>query len=217
MKQLSRLLLGALVLAALLVFPINAQAQMTTFDITAVVNGCTIEITVNSSNTSRDYRVILEILDEDSDTLYRIEDEEAYLPKTYSVTLTQSYSGTITIEYEVVDFVSGDIEEEVNCTVQAPLPVTVGVPCGPALTGVGQGLLVRPTPLYWAPRQNAASTIILDTVPNAKTYWVLGMDSTRSFYKIVIACKTYWVPADTLVPNPDNVWRSAPLPTRIVD
>jgi hypothetical protein len=46
---------------------------------------------------------------------------------------------------------------------------------------------------------------------------VLGVDSTRSFYKIIIACQTYWVPLDTLVPNPDDVWRSAPLPTQVVN
>ena len=88
------------------------------------------------------------------------------------------------------------------------------VPCGPALIGLGQGLLVRTTPLYWAPRKDAASNIVLDV---GKTFWVLGVDSTRSFYKIIIACQTYWLPIDALVPNPDDVWRSAPLPTQIVD
>jgi hypothetical protein len=85
------------------------------------------------------------------------------------------------------------------------------------LEGAGQGLLTRPTPLYWAPRPEAASTIVLDVRPDAKTYWVLGIDATRRFYKIIIACGTYWVPVDVLVPNPDNVWRSAPLPTRVVE
>ncbi|PJF43426.1 MAG: hypothetical protein CUN50_00445 [Candidatus Thermofonsia Clade 1 bacterium] len=85
------------------------------------------------------------------------------------------------------------------------------------LRGAGQGLLTRPTPLYWAPRPDAASTVVLDTQPDAKTYWVLGVDATRRFYKIIIACNTYWVPVDVLVPNPDNVWRGAPLPTNVVD
>ncbi|MDW8300687.1 MAG: hypothetical protein RML95_15250, partial [Anaerolineae bacterium] len=80
-----------------------------------------------------------------------------------------------------------------------------------------QGKLIRPTPLYWAPRPEAASNITLDIVPDAKTYYVLGVDKTRRFYKIVIACGTYWVPVETMIPNPDNVWRSAPLPTNVVD
>ncbi|MFN7211206.1 MAG: hypothetical protein ACK4P1_12590 [Aggregatilineales bacterium] len=85
------------------------------------------------------------------------------------------------------------------------------------LVGAGQGKLVRATPLYWAPRPEAASKIVIDVTPDAKTYWVLGIDATRRFYKIIIACGTYWVPVDTLIPNPDNVWRSAPLPDRVVD
>ncbi|PJF31174.1 MAG: hypothetical protein CUN51_04705 [Candidatus Thermofonsia Clade 1 bacterium] len=85
------------------------------------------------------------------------------------------------------------------------------------LVGAGQGKLVRPTPLYWAPRPEAASKIVLDVAPDAKTYWVLGVDATRRFYKIVIACGTYWVPVETMIPNPDDVWRSAPLPDRVVD
>ncbi|MBO9309585.1 MAG: hypothetical protein J7551_07365, partial [Chloroflexi bacterium] len=92
--------------------------------------------------------------------------------------------------------------------------VNPGVPCGPALIGLAQGLLVRTTPLYWAPRKDATSTFVVEA---GKTFWVLGVDSTRSFYKIVLACKTYWVPIETLVPNPDDVWRGAPLPTQVVN
>ncbi|MFQ3535448.1 MAG: hypothetical protein SNJ58_06190 [Aggregatilineales bacterium] len=85
------------------------------------------------------------------------------------------------------------------------------------LLGAGQGKLIRPTPLYWAPRPDAVSTIVIDVAPDAKTYWVLGLDASRRFYKIIIACGTYWVPVDALIPNPDDVWRSAPLPDRIVN
>jgi len=60
----------------------------------------------------------------------------------------------------------------------------------------------------------ATSTFVVEA---GKTFWALGVDSTRSFYKIIIACQTYWVPLDTLVPNPDDVWRGAPLPTQVVN
>lgn len=207
-------LLGALLVALLLVAPHAASAQ-TSFDFSIAVQGCVVTVAVDSSNTSRDFLVNVIIYDSDWEELYSVS-YDGFLPIVLSIPFTQSYSGTIYIEYEVSDFAWGEETAEMDCVVQ-DVPLAESVPCGPALTGIGQGLLVRPTPLYWAPRQNAASNIILDVAPNAKTYWVLGMDATRSFYKIVIACKTYWVPLDTLVPNPDNVWRGAPLPTRIVD
>lgn len=215
MKRFLSDLLGALLLATLVALPTRASAQMSSFDFSVEVSGCTVTVSV-SGGTSREYVVNVQVYDSDLDELYSAS-YDGFLPVTLSIPFTQSYSGTIYVYYEVADFAWGQVEREINCVVAAAPSQSEGVPCGPTLIGIGQGLLVRPTPLYWAPRQNAASTIILQTTPDAKTYWVLGIDSTRSFYKIVIACKTYWVPADTLVPNPDGVWRGAPLPTRIVD
>jgi hypothetical protein len=216
MKRLFHSLLNTLIVLAFMGAQSSAKAQ-TSFDISVDVDGCVIMVTVESSDTSRDFLVNVNVYDDSWNLLYS-DSYDGFLPVTRSIVFTQSYSGTVYVEYEVSDFILGEAEREMDCTVQAMAPAqTQGTPCGPALTGIGQGLLVRPTPLYWAPRQNAASNVILDVAPNAKTYWVLGMDATRSFYKIVIACKTYWVPLDTLVPNPDNIWRGAPLPTRIVD
>lgn len=216
MKPLFRPIVGVLLTLLLLASPLGASAQgWPTFDISVEADGCAIVIEVTSSNTSRDFGVNIYISDGDGNELYS-DSYDGFLPVTFFVTLLQSYSGTAYAAYEVVDFTLGEVEIEVNCLAQQ-VQASAGAPCGLPLAGVGQGLLVRPTPLYWAPRQNAASDVILETKPDAKTYWVLGVDGTRSFYKILIACKAYWVPIDTLVPNPDNVWRSAPLPTRIVE
>jgi hypothetical protein len=208
-----RILLGALIVLALSILPISARAQWTTFDVDIVADGCTIAITVSSSDNSRDYLVYAYVSDQDDNEVASFE-HDGFLPVTFLLTLSQSYSGSLYVDYEVVDFVWDEEEIDVNCTVETPAPATVGVPCGPTLVGLGQGLLVRATPLYWAPRSNATSTFVVEA---GKTFWVLGVDSTRSFYKIIIACQTYWVPIDTLVPNPDDVWRGAPLPTQVVN
>jgi hypothetical protein len=216
MHRKLRILFSALIVLALSILPTGVRAQFPTFDVDIVVDGCTIAIIVSSSDNSRDYLVYAYVSDQDDNEVASFE-HDGFLPVTFLLTLSQSYSGSLYVDYEVVDFVWDEEEIDVNCTVETPAPATVGVPCGPALIGLGQGLLVRTTPLYWAPRKDAASNIVLQTTPDAKTYRVLGVDSTRSFYKIIIACQTYWVPLDTLVPNPDDVWRSAPLPTQVVN
>jgi len=48
------------------------------------------------------------------------------------------------------------------------------------------------------------------------TYWVLGMDESASFYKIILSCEYIWVPIDSMGPNYDATWMGRPLPTGIV-
>jgi hypothetical protein len=49
-----------------------------------------------------------------------------------------------------------------------------------------------------------------------QTAWVLGVDASGMYYKIVWACGYYWVPVSSMGPNFDEVWNGHPLPTTVV-
>jgi hypothetical protein len=72
---------------------------------------------------------------------------------------------------------------------------------------------VTTTPAYFAPSANAVTPI---TIAAGKTLWVLGVDSSGDFYKVVMAGRYFWVPVDTMGPNFDNVWQGRPLPTNVI-
>jgi hypothetical protein len=75
------------------------------------------------------------------------------------------------------------------------------------------GLFVADTQTYWRPGD---LTNPLVTIPAGKTAWVLGLDSTGEYYKIIWVCNYLWVPVSDMGPNPDHVWNSMPLPTSTV-
>ncbi len=76
------------------------------------------------------------------------------------------------------------------------------------------GRFVRDAQTYWAPGQAIVPTV---TIPANKTAWVLGMDASGMYYKIIWACDLLWVPANTMGPNVgDPLWQGAPLPTTVV-
>jgi hypothetical protein len=76
------------------------------------------------------------------------------------------------------------------------------------------GLIIKPTPAYWAPEKGAATDVILEP---GTTVWALGPDESDAFFKIIFAEHYLWVPADCLAPNPDEVWNSSPLPVDPVE
>jgi hypothetical protein len=89
-----------------------------------------------------------------------------------------------------------------------PGPDMVALPSGSVV-----GSFVTTTPAYFAPSTNAVTTI---TIEAGKTLWVLGVDSSGDFYKVVMAGRYFWVPVDTMGPNFDNVWQGRPLPTNVI-
>jgi hypothetical protein len=76
------------------------------------------------------------------------------------------------------------------------------------------GQFVTNTPTYWRPGDLTNNPLI--TIPAGQTAWVLGIDATGQYYKIVWVCNYLWVPISDMGPNPDAVWNSAPLPTGTV-
>lgn len=75
------------------------------------------------------------------------------------------------------------------------------------------GLFVSDAPAYWTPGQLTNPPI---TIPAGKTLYVFGQDETEHYDKVLLGCTFLWVPKEAVAPNPDAVWRSAPLPTLIV-
>ncbi len=80
-------------------------------------------------------------------------------------------------------------------------------------TAVG-GAFVADAETYWKPGEQVVPEIVL---PAGTTAWVLGMDETGEYYKIIWVCDYLWVPAETLGPNYDGVWHGKPLPTDTVN
>ena len=76
------------------------------------------------------------------------------------------------------------------------------------------GAVKTDTATYWAP---SADAVTGTTLSAGKTVWVLGVDASGQYYKIVLAGKYLWVPKAALGPNYDAVWGGTPLPTTVVE
>jgi hypothetical protein len=75
------------------------------------------------------------------------------------------------------------------------------------------GLFTSNATVYWAPETGAATPL---TISAGKTYRVTGQDATGQFRQIILECQFVWVPFNTVGPDPEPLWGSAPLPTTVV-
>lgn len=114
-------------------------------------------------------------------------------------------AGTTTITNEIVTPGAGSpaVEEAL------PGPDLVNLPSGSVV-----GLFVATTPAYFAPQAGATTETVIEA---GKTLWVLGVDASGNFYKVLISGQYFWVPVGTMGPNFDEVWNGAPLPTQTVN
>jgi hypothetical protein len=87
-----------------------------------------------------------------------------------------------------------------------PGPDMVPIPEGSAV-----GLFVADTPAYWAPGLDFITSPPV-MFKAGQTVWVTGATDS-GFYEILLAGQTLWVPQEVMAPNPDAVWRNAPLPS----
>jgi hypothetical protein len=132
---------------------------------------------------------------------------------TYTIPASGSPAGSIGVGARITG-VSG--EGDINIT---PSCVPGGVAASGCTTLMGitstsvVGLFVADTQTYWRPGD---LTNPLVTIPAGKTAWVLGLNSTEEYYKIIWVCNYLWVPVSDMAPNPDHVWNSKPLPTDII-
>jgi hypothetical protein len=78
------------------------------------------------------------------------------------------------------------------------------------------GTFVKAAKTYWAPDENKPVDPPVTLYPGM-TLWVFGMDSTYTYYKVLLDAAYLWVHADTLSPTNDGVvWHGDPLPNIVV-
>jgi hypothetical protein len=78
------------------------------------------------------------------------------------------------------------------------------------------GTFIKAAKTYWAPDENKPVDPPVTIAPG-KTLWVFGMDSTYSYYMVLLDAAYLWVHADTLGPTNDGVvWHGDPLPNIVV-
>ena len=76
------------------------------------------------------------------------------------------------------------------------------------------GAFVANAPLYWEPGEFVQPYM---EIAAGSTAWVLGVDESGKYHKIIWVCDLVWVPVGTMGPNYDAVWNGAPLPTDVVE
>ncbi|MBI5961288.1 MAG: hypothetical protein HY866_21295 [Chloroflexi bacterium] len=106
---------------------------------------------------------------------------------------------------------SGTLPEES----EAPGVVVAGCDTLMVRDGSVVGRFNQTSAAYWEPGQLTENQTI--TIDEGKTAWVVGQDESGKYYKFVWACQYLWALVGTMGPNPDIVWNSAPLPTRVVE
>jgi hypothetical protein len=74
------------------------------------------------------------------------------------------------------------------------------------------GTFVENTELNYAPMAGAGTGKVMTI---GQTLWVTGMDSTQSWYKVVLSGTFLWVPVSSMAPNFDKVWQGEPLPGEV--
>jgi hypothetical protein len=129
---------------------------------------------------------------------------------TYTVPAEGLPAGSIGVGFYFVTGDEGSINIEASCGkgAVAGCDVLMGLPSTSVV-----GAFVSDALLYAEP---GVSTYPELTLSAGKTAWVLGMDKTKQYYKILWVCDYLWVKVGTMGPNYDAVWQGRPLPTNIV-
>jgi hypothetical protein len=84
----------------------------------------------------------------------------------------------------------------------------------PMTADAAVGTFVANADVYAEPGTLTSPLITLEA---GKTAWVLGVDASGQYYKLVWSCSILWVKTSTMGPNYDAVWQGHPLPTGVVN
>jgi len=151
-----------------------------------------------------------------------------YLSDGVSVVASSPYPGTLAytfpadrvvygLEWYIVADVSA-VTWEVDCVAGPPPGKEEVVPgCDVAFPIPSEavvGAFVADAPTYYEPGKLIEPPV---TITAGNTAWVLGMDASGMYYKIVWVCQYLWVPVSSMGPNYDAVWNGTPLPTGTVE
>ncbi len=102
---------------------------------------------------------------------------------------------------------------------------TTSTTCSSAASGNGRDMVEIPagavvgtftdwTPLYYMSHPDAPSNFQMQP---GQSLWVVGIDESGAFYKVLLSGDWYWVPAANIGPTYDDVWHGTPLPTTVVE
>ena len=109
-------------------------------------------------------------------------------------------------------------ESDTGETGDAGETAEVVLPPGPDMVHIPDSAVVgvfhAQTNLYYAPDMIAASPY---TMQPGQTLWVLGVDETGGFYKVLLSGEYFWAPVSSMGANYDAVWNGFPLPTDVVE
>lgn len=131
-----------------------------------------------------------------------------------------SNDGGTTWVWEEIDHVRIEIDADIytppddddDVVIAAPVPGCDLAMAMPANSVVGT--FVADARLHWSPGAAIEPALTLEA---GKSVWVLGLDASGMYYKIILACDYLWVPVGTIGPNYDAVWNGTPLPTTVVE
>jgi hypothetical protein len=146
------------------------------------------------------------------DVIYSIKRPAGRLVPGIAVVIADGPSAGDT-EFDTLDFISYPDDFADACAARyTAAPICLNVPEGSVV-----GELTSPTEVFWEPGKISPG-ISLQPTPDNKTYWVIGVDATGKYYKIVLSCQYLWVPVGVMAPAyGDPVWNGTPLPTREVE
>jgi len=89
-------------------------------------------------------------------------------------------------------------------------PAVGSAACPNLPSGAVVGSLPNATRAYYRPGNLSTVTV------NPGTYWVIGVDESGAYYKIMLACQFLWLPIESMQPSYQAPQNGAPLPTNTV-
>lgn len=90
-----------------------------------------------------------------------------------------------------------------GCDTLVPIPSTAIV-----------GSITDNAAIFGMPQADAMTNNVLTV---GKTFWMDGLDLTRTYRRVLVSCTWAWVEASKTGPNYDSIWNGTPLPTHTVN
>jgi hypothetical protein len=193
--------------ATLTAYAVTGQQEGPTVNVTVV--GCTINITITDPFVEMDYGMDISVggVTVYSDSGFGVSEEDLFFSYTFTppvstarVVVTEGFGEESLVIYDQII--------AVDCNAETTTPG-----CGFPLVGAVVGSVTKTVNAYWSPSATSETNIV---IPAGKTFWILGRSEKGDFLKIVIACKTVWIPTEAMGPNFDAVWWGAALPNNVV-
>jgi hypothetical protein len=126
-------------------------------------------------------------------------------------------AGTMHNTTNVVTVIEGVTTPVVSPVEPQPTALRPVTPSGEIHDKPVVGTFIKPAKTYWAPDENKPVDPPVTLYPGM-TLWVFGMDSTYTYYKVLLDAAYLWVHVDTLGPTNDGVvWHGEPLPNIVVE